>query len=102
MPTPSVVMSGIVIRSDGSELRSEVYSEQWTVREFPRRWRALLLLPISSVGVLGQASPVSEQWFLAWRCHETQTPSDRLGRSFCWLPSCACFALARGCGGVFY
>jgi hypothetical protein len=36
-----------------SELRSEVDSEQWTVdsEEYPRRWRALLLLPIGSEGV---------------------------------------------------
>jgi hypothetical protein len=61
MPIPCTGTSDIATLSDGSELRSEVDSEQWTVREFAWLRPGFLLLPISSEGVLGQASPVSEQ-----------------------------------------
>jgi hypothetical protein len=49
----SVETARIVKTRLSSELRSEVNSGQWTVdsAEFPRRWRALLLLPRGSEGV---------------------------------------------------
>jgi hypothetical protein len=60
-----------------------------------------LLLPLASSTLSKKFKPVGLKWtvdsgqcFLAWRCHEIQTPSDRLGRSF-FEPSCACFALAE-------